>query len=50
MYRSRRFHRGFISPDRRDLPLAAISRSIEIDLREALGETDLPADQASFAL
>ncbi len=25
-----------------DLPLAAISRSIEIDLREALGETDLP--------
>jgi putative membrane protein len=25
-----------------DVPMAAISRSIEIDLREMLGETDLP--------
>ena len=26
-----------------DLPLAAMSRTIEINLREALGEPDLPA-------
>jgi hypothetical protein len=32
------------------LPLAAISRSIEIDPREALGQTTCLPDQASFAL